>query len=198
MSEKIRRFIKSCGDLWVVWAALILGFSAFVYGWYVQVSVGIDSARQGSGVSLYGDDCGFRLGYATALFVFFGVAWLMGLRYPDVGWMVVMSGVAAAKVSIIYSLYSPRVVWAGWQDYTYDILNYTEVFAIGAVLMTFLRIETRAPTAARFFLSGVGLVAALRTFLSEDDWCLFGLRHADAPILAALIFVAAGVWGANP
>lgn len=106
----------------------------------VLAVLGLGLCAAGGGVAPFQ---GALLGLALALLAVFAVIWILGIRYPDVGWMVVV--IALAEVSAAYP--------------AHGVTRAALVAGIGALLITFYRVSFRPGRLEAIFLAAAALMA---------------------------------------
>jgi len=135
----------------------------------------------------YGEP-GFLVGGAAVLALLFGLVWVCGIRYPDVGWMIVVA--ALLPLEHAFSIADPRMQL---------VARGALALGYGAFLVAFYRMPTSRGRLWVYYLAGVGAVAMAGWFAPADvvaRLVVVAPSYAAAAILAA--FVPYGLWSLAP
>jgi hypothetical protein len=134
-----------------------------------------------------------RMSFALGLMLIFGVAWLVGSRYADVGWVIVLTAVLVLWnfVDNVASVTLPPLV----ESTLYTACKLAFALALPAFTLTFLRVRhQRLPLEAAFVALTLAGTAAY-AWLNKHDL----VSALDVTICASLISaatLAAGCAGA--
>lgn len=131
---------------------------------------------------------GFLVGGAAVLALLFGLVWVCGIRYPDVGWMIVVA--ALLPLEHAFSLSDPRMQL---------VARGALALAFGAFLVAFYRMPASRGRLWLYYVVAVGAVASA-AFFSPEDGIARAAQVAPAYATAALLaaFVPYGLWSLAP
>ncbi len=116
----------------------------------------------------------FRMAYYLALFLFFSVAWLFGIRFNDVRWMIVLTAMLSIQA---YVAYTPIGSSARWQWLADQCFWFSESLALGCFVFCFMRLKSlRRVTIDIYFYIATATYVAASVFLPLTTQRELGLR----------------------
>jgi hypothetical protein len=130
----------------------------------------------------------FRLGFGLAMAMIFGVAWWAGIRYPDVGWMLVINGLLGAWSFFAYRPFGSAPLWQ------YQLASLTLAAtktALVPFLAAFLRLRSAERPLTWLFVIATLVWAAL-CFWIPLDW--YFLTTAALPSASAALGMLVVTW----
>jgi len=131
-----------------------------------------------------------RMGLAIGFLICFAMAWMLGLRYPDVQWMVVVS-VTSLFLALSEQALRPPVTF--WINRANDILPITLVMALGCFAIAFMRMKIRPYLLALGFVGAMSIVIALD--LIPEARIALGIRFVAPGVIGAVVFATVSFLG---
>jgi len=126
----------------------------------------------------------FRLAYYLALFLIFSVAWLFGIKFNDVRWMIVLTALLSIQA---YLDYIPTGTAARWQYLAEQCFWFMESLALGCFVFSFMRLKTFSRSMVDlYFYAAAGVYIALTFLLPLTTQRELGLKY-HAPYIFAFI-----------
>lgn len=131
----------------------------------------------------------FWVGGALALAGVFGLVWAFGIRYPDVGWMLVLTGL------LTLSSLSLGDLGVGWHPLVSSTIDIGLRLAQAAFVLTFFRLQIRSAKLEVGFIAAVTCFAALVIFLADSPRVEFSLLARVPCLVGAVVLGYAAVHG---
>lgn len=134
-----------------------------------------------------------RVGFAMAMLIAFGTAWMLGIRYPDVGWMIVVTSLLSIEAM---SGYRPYGKSEHWHDIATATSRFSLALAFAAFLWTFLRVRMPKHFSVErlFFVLSI-LYLALNIALPAEIVVLINPRGGLRLYMGVAAYAWAGVYG---
>lgn len=134
-----------------------------------------------------------RIAFAAAMLIAFASAWLLGFRYPDVGWMVVITALLGLESFFVYD---PHGMSPAWHHPALSVSRVGLSLAFAAFLWTFLRV--RRPHRASLesvFLALLTAYAVLAFALPAPVAQKWSIHGGGRLYVGALAYLWAGAYG---
>ena len=134
----------------------------------------------------YGELPAARASYALAFMLIFVMAWYFGLRYPDIGWMIVITGllicVNVAEYGASFEVLNTN------RHRVIGILNFATVLSLAAFSFRFLRLKFRFFNLELICSICVGAFALFCYSVSNQVFFQLSLKVFVSSLLGAVVF----------
>jgi hypothetical protein len=132
----------------------------------------------------------FRFGYAAALMLFFAIAWLVGIRYLDVVWMIVVTAVLLFNA---WTNFTPSADQSLWYTHQIAISAFALYGAMAIFVAAFLRIEFDRHKVATLYLLSMGAISGIILSLDRRIVLEYYLENR-VPMTIVITALASGAY----